>query len=616
MNNPFLSAYDDGDLIIRKKVAVYFWMLVALTGSMALYIGYLFVGRSSLTGDIRYLAISLGLFALSFLLLKTGNYFWSVNTCLMAVLIPLSVIVYFGQTLSELKLYNMAIFHIVALVFAMLVANNNFQLLGLGALSAGILSLFMFNRLLPQAAERAGNYWASYVTSLLVIAPITLMGMWIRSLLHNSLNEITHKLEHDSESGLLNKAKLIMDLEARDGSGSPGEVVFYRMLNHDEITLNFGSETGVRALLKLAGMAEEKHRGPVYRINENTIACVSAQTKARDGEISVSMIENSRHSCRIGDTHVHMNLKAAIIETGEGRHAELTINQGLLGLYQAQKNHTQLYVVSPNQEAELLRKLDLINELAAAVNDGKCFLHYQPIVNARGEIRAIEALARWTNKAGAAIGPDTFIPLLESSGLMNQFFEGIVETLLADRELWRETRPDLEVYVNLSAVMFEQGYDFLALADRLEGSGVDLGTVGFEITESAVLREEGSNILETLSELSARGVRLAMDDFGTGYTNFSRFLNFPFSKIKFDKSLLKNVETDARNRRLLEILVPYFNSQDIQTICEGIETATQFELLKSFGCAYFQGYLFSRPKPAEEILPLLKSGRILPFPRA
>jgi len=615
MTNPFLSAYESGDLIVRRKSEAYFWMLTVLTGAIALYVVFLIIGNSPLTGDIRYLSVSLALFAVSFILLRGGKYFWSVNTCLIAILIPLSVIVYFGHTLSELKLYNMALFHVVALVFAMLVSNDTSQLLGLGAISTAVLSVFMFVRLLPQAGDRAANYWASYVTTLLVIMPVTLMGTWIRGLLDNSLKEITFKLEHDGETRLLNKSRLIADLGRPVAEGDSRRLVLYRILNQDEITLNFGSDNGVKALTKLAAMASVQHRGPAYRVNENTVACLSGQSEAVDRDIAAALIERSGYSCSVGDVQIHLNLKAAFIQAGKREGAERTINRGLLGLYQAQKNHTPVFVIEGHQEIELLRNLNLVNRLANAVRDNEYFLHYQPIVNAAGVVCALEALARWTGDEGVSIAPDTFIPLLESSGLMAPFFDGIIETILRDRAAWTETRPGLELYVNLSATMFEQGYDFIALTDRLVARGVDLGTLGFEITESAVLREEETDILGAISALSERGIRFAMDDFGTGYTNFSRFLNFPFNKIKFDKSLIKNLEMDARSKRLLEILIPYFRTQGIQTVCEGVETATQFELLKSFGCEYFQGYYFSKPKPIGEIPGLLQATETLLPPR-
>jgi EAL domain-containing protein (putative c-di-GMP-specific phosphodiesterase class I) len=143
------------------------------------------------------------------------------------------------------------------------------------------------------------------------------------------------------------------------------------------------------------------------------------------------------------------------------------------------------------------------------------------------------------------------------------------------------------------------------LLKTLADYSVPKGALGFEITES-VLSSSQSDLQSALEDLHRQGWEIAMDDFGTGYTNFERILDFPFSKVKFDKSLLKNLDNDVQRQRLLDLLVSYFGNQGITTVMEGIETPQQFELLKAFGCDQFQGYYFLKPMPLGDALQYIR----------
>jgi EAL domain-containing protein (putative c-di-GMP-specific phosphodiesterase class I) len=201
------------------------------------------------------------------------------------------------------------------------------------------------------------------------------------------------------------------------------------------------------------------------------------------------------------------------------------------------------------------------------------------------------------------ISPADFIPVAEETGLINPLGEWVLRKACEEATNW----PDgITVSVNVSSLQFKSGNLVQLVISSLAAAGLPAGRLELEITESVLIRDAEST-LQILHQLRTLGVRIALDDFGTGYSSLNYLQRFPFDKIKIDRSFIKNLAENDGSLTILEAVISIAKSRDITTTAEGVETEQQMATLRALGCTEMQGYLFSPPRPAAEILQLLLS---------
>jgi EAL domain-containing protein (putative c-di-GMP-specific phosphodiesterase class I) len=243
----------------------------------------------------------------------------------------------------------------------------------------------------------------------------------------------------------------------------------------------------------------------------------------------------------------------------------------------------------------------LLRELKAAVAAQAFDLHYQPVVAADGSgIRGVEALLRWTHPARGAIAPSLFIPLAEENGLMPALGAFVLRRALADAARW----PSLFIAVNLSPVqMRDRGLVDLVAAIVAE-QAIAPGRVVLEVTEG-VLIDNPHEAKSRLDALRGLGVRIALDDFGAGYSSLRYLQQFPFDRLKIDRAFVTGLGPSGNAAAIIQAVVTLGHALGMNVLAEGVETDEQRVLLRLAGCDEMQGYLFARPAPAEAIDALL-----------
>ena len=221
-------------------------------------------------------------------------------------------------------------------------------------------------------------------------------------------------------------------------------------------------------------------------------------------------------------------------------------------------------------------------------------LHYQPLVSlVTGQVEGFEALIRWQHPTRGLVMPNDFIPMAEASGLIVPLGEWVLARACADAASWV---PPLHLSVNVSPLQFAHG-DLAAMVERVVGeSGIDPSRLELEITEG-VLVHDAERGVALLNRIRALGVRIVLDDFGTGYSSLSYFRQFPFDKVKIDRSFVADMLTNSHARSIVEAVISLGRGLDLQVVAEGVETMDQLALLQEQGCAQAQGYLISRPMP-------------------
>ncbi len=234
--------------------------------------------------------------------------------------------------------------------------------------------------------------------------------------------------------------------------------------------------------------------------------------------------------------------------------------------------------------------------------EGEFEPYYQPIFSVESkQINGVEALLRWKHPLRGLVLPGEFIPVAEEIGLINQIGEWILRKACAEVAGWPIP---VKVAVNLSPLQLRSNNLVQAVINALAASGLPPERLELEITE-AILIQETEKTLATLHQLRALGVRIAMDDFGTGYSSLSYLRKFPFDKIKIDRCFISGLSEDNNSIAIVKAVSDLATSLRMTTTAEGVETQQQLEAIQHLGCGEVQGYLFSAPKPAEDILRLL-----------
>ena len=278
-----------------------------------------------------------------------------------------------------------------------------------------------------------------------------------------------------------------------------------------------------------------------------------------------------------------------------------------LAMYAAKAAGRRTYrFFETDMEAEVRARRSLEMDLRQALVDGGFEVYYQPCLDLQtNAITGCEALVRWRHPQRGMISPAEFIPLAEDTGLINQLGEWVLTTACREAASWPG---NIRLAVNVSPVQFRSGMLALKVMAALAASGLAASRLELEITEAVLIRDDEA-ALAVLHDLRTIGVRIALDDFGTGYSSLSYLQRFPFDKIKIDRCFITDIAEPEGSSSIVQAVVTIAADRHMTTTAEGVETEQQRELLRELGCSEMQGYLFSPPKPAADIRPLLSAHR-------
>ncbi len=261
-----------------------------------------------------------------------------------------------------------------------------------------------------------------------------------------------------------------------------------------------------------------------------------------------------------------------------------------------------------DMHAVVSQRMELEAELRVALERGDLWMAYQPVVSlVTGEVRGVEALARWNHPERGPIPPGQFIPVAEASGLILPIGRWVLRTAAAQMRQWQDrfpTRSPLQINVNLSAHQLREPGFGAEVAEVLTTTGLDPTSLVLEMTES-LLVEDTELTIAKLELLRQTGVKIAIDDFGTGYSSFSYLLRFPVDELKIDQSFVAPLRAGAREAAVVQAIVSMGHTLGVETVAEGVETPDQLAELVASGCDHAQGYHLAMPMPADEVERLL-----------
>ena len=420
--------------------------------------------------------------------------------------------------------------------------------------------------------------------------------------------EIVHLARHDVLTGLPNRAQFNEKLEEAGRLKRGGASVTLMMLDLDRFkTINdtLGHPAGDALLVEVGRRLKTTVRETdlLARLGGDEFAIIQeGGDSPHEGAIALALriINAIGQPFELNGFEVNIGTSIGIAMAPEhGSEPEGLLKSADLALYTAKAEGRNDYRVYHPDMLKMATTQQLAeSELRDAIAQSQFELHYQPVVDVKTrKVCGVEALARWRHPAKGLVGPDQFIPLAESTGLIAPIGEWILQRACADAAKWPA---HINLAVNISAVQFKKGNLFDVILCALVESGLEPTRLELEITETSLLENQEAH-LATIRQLKNLGISLALDDFCTGYSSVTYLTNFPFDKIKIDRSFTQGVLERRDYAAVISAVLALAQGLGKVTTVEGIETEQQFEYMRQAGVDLAQGYLFSQPVPASKL---------------
>ncbi len=417
--------------------------------------------------------------------------------------------------------------------------------------------------------------------------------------------------QHDSLTGLPNRellfeyAEYLLAQARRVNANSA--VLFIDLDRFKPINDLYGHEAGDKVLQEIARRLQActRKEDVVSRLGGDEFIIVLPRIQSGDDPETVAqhILEKLAQPIRLGPLEVTVSASIGIsIFKTHANDIDSLIRYADLAMYSAKQDSRNNYkIYTPGHGERASDRLQLEIRLKQNLESNGMLLYYQPIIDVESKhLIGAEALVRMPVEGAKILQPDEFIPLAESSGLINQLGEWVCAEAARQHQEWRNSGlPPFSMSVNVSAIEFRQ-HDFAShLMNALKQSGMDPAWFQIELTESAVMGNV-ADAIATLRQLRDMGIKVVLDDFGTGYSSLSQLRRLPLDKLKIDQSFINDVDNDELSQSISEAIIGLGRIMKLQVVGEGVESLQSMDYLSNHGCDQVQGFLFSEPLPARE----------------
>jgi diguanylate cyclase (GGDEF)-like protein/PAS domain S-box-containing protein len=425
--------------------------------------------------------------------------------------------------------------------------------------------------------------------------------------------KLEHLAHNDTLTGLPNRKLFRIRLKeaiAQMKRGIPFALFILDIKDFSSINDTLGQVAGDELLRSFARRIKDHVReiDMVARLDGDEFAIIQQGPElVRDTEVLASrLLEICKVPHSIANQSVISNLNIGIaLSTGDGADADELLKNADKALCRAKQSALPSYnFFNPQLDKDLQSRRALERDLSKALSRDEFRLDYQALTDTQtGIVKGYEALLRWQHPLRGWISPEEFIPIAEEFGHIVAIGEWVLRTACDEAASWPS---HLRLAVNLSPVQFEDGTLSEIVLDALTISGLDANRLELEITETLLLTDSESN-LTVLERLRKLGIRIALDDFGIGYSSLSYLRQFHFDKLKIDRSFVRDLPESDAARAIVTAIIGLGSSFNIGITAEGVETQDQLDFLRERGCQEVQGFFIARPCPAEEIFRAAKA---------
>jgi diguanylate cyclase (GGDEF)-like protein len=478
--------------------------------------------------------------------------------------------------------------------------------------SSGVLMVDKDYGPIAAAARRAA-------ITVAAVLELVLLSLWLclfpimRSVtrrMNRQLDTIAHQALHDDLTGLANRtefgARLDEAVESEGDADKHLAVLFIDLERFKEVNDALGHDCGNELLTivasRLAQVVDESEI--VARLGGDEFGVLSE--RAADEGSALALADRLRTAialpCEIAGVSLEVQGSIGIaIAPEHGTTREELLRRADIAMYAAKRLGAP-QVFSPGLDDNSPLRLAMTGELRRAIEGGELVVEYQPQVYLHdGTVRGAEALVRWSHPTRGFLGPEAFLAAAEQSGLMRSLTRVVLEQALHQLRSWRSAGIEVDLAVNVTGRDLADARFPDEVARALADHGVEASWLELEVTESVLLsdRVRTSRMLERLVD---QGVRIAIDDFGVGYSSLGQLKTLPASVLKIDRSFVSNMESDPSNEAIVSSTIELAHRLGLQVIAEGVESPAQLARLREAGCDIGQGHLLGRPLPGDDLL--------------
>jgi Amt family ammonium transporter len=430
-------------------------------------------------------------------------------------------------------------------------------------------------------------------------------------------DELAFRASHDPLTGLPNRLLLVDQLRATLNRAKPGEanvtVVSVDVDGFRDVNDAAGHGGGDQLLIQIAERLSRNigEAGIVARFGVDEFVVIAEGTPAVGPRLAdrVRAVVTAPYS--ISGTTMAITASIGVAVGRYGDRAGDLLRDADMALLQAKADggdRTSMF--SEALRASSRQRLALVSDLRHAVERHEFSLRFQPVMSLLDEtIIGAEALVRWEHPSRGTVGPVEFIPIAEETGLIGPIGQWVIEETCRHFAEWQRLVPDLFMSLNISARQLAGGSLDHLVREVIASSGVDPSRLALEITEG-VLMDDVKISVDNLTALRRTGVAISIDDFGTGYSSLAYLDKFPIDVLKIDRSFVAGLPDNEYDVALVSAVLAIAETLGFSVIAEGIENASQAEMLVSLGCTKGQGYLYSHPLPADEFQAMLLGARV------
>src|SRR3954454_422010 len=438
-----------------------------------------------------------------------------------------------------------------------------------------------------------------------------------------NFEDAMHQAFHDSLTGLPNRALFLDRLELAHAraqrSGSPIAVLFMDLDSFKHVNDSLGHAAGDELLVLVAGRLRRWVRpsDTAARFGGDEFAILLEDLDASNGArlVAQRILDSLREPFEIQGQEVSVGASIGIASSANPGSDDLLRNADL-AMYRAKGLGKARYqTFEPGMQVAVLERLELEVDLENALDRGEMVVHYQPIIELGStRIIALEALVRWHHPVRGMIQPNEFIPLAEETGQIHRLGQWVLERAISDACAWNRELMPVAIGVTLSARQLQEPTLVPQIAAALADGGLAPEQLVLEITETVLMHDLEETVVK-LQELKRLGLRLSVDDFGTGYSSLQYLRRFPLDSLKIAKSFVDGLGGPSQDAAVARAIIELGTSFQLRVVAEGIERREQHAHLLELGCTHGQGFLYSRPVPADQIERLLTAGPVA-IPRA
>jgi diguanylate cyclase (GGDEF)-like protein len=417
---------------------------------------------------------------------------------------------------------------------------------------------------------------------------------------------LVHQASHDALTGLVNRVTFLGIADALISSGVGGAMVLADLARFKDVNDVLGHSVGDALLREVASRLSLLigSRGTVCRLGGDEFAVFApGAATSRDAldlarEILTAVHDQYRLDNVALDVEGYIGVACA---PDHADNAGSLLQMADLAMHSAKTKRVGTALYNPREQRRTQRRLSLLGELRRALSEREFVVHYQPVVDIpTGWVSGVEALVRWDHPTRGLLPPSEFIDIAEQTGLIHDLTTYVMDQSLNDCHHWLDAGLRLSVAVNLSVRRLTDVDLALEVSQLLSWHRVPASQLVLEVTETAAMSDPDRS-LEVLRDLRELGVRLSVDDFGTGHASLAYLSRLPVTTLKIDRSFVLSMESDRVNQTIVRSILDLARGLGLDVVAEGVETPEAYCLLGSFGCKEAQGYWLARPCPAAKI---------------